>query len=368
MKNLELYIHIPFCKSKCYYCDFCSVVSGKNINNYMDRLVDESVATSRFLNDYSVDTVFIGGGTPTILPSGLLESVYNKIIKNFNHDIMEFTIEANPDTITNDKLSSLRKIGANRLSIGVQSFNDDILKMLNRPHTSIDAVNAIKLAKEYFNNISCDIMIGLPNQNYDDLALTINRLTELGIKHISCYTLQLEDKTVLKQMVDSGKITLPNDEDTADMYQFCYELLQKNGYNRYEISNFAQNGYECKHNLGYWTRENYLGLGASSHSLVDNIRFCNTNNINNYISGAGYQDIQHLSVSEQIEETIMLNLRTKYGIDIANFNRHYDIDFFVRYNNQLRKLKKYLDIANGYVKIKEEYFEISNSIILEFME
>ena len=368
MKDLELYIHIPFCKSKCYYCDFCSTSSTKQVDEYLDALICENNNIYYRLNDYVVKSIFIGGGTPTLIDNLKFNSAISNIISKYNLDIKEFTVEANPDTITEEKLKSLVELGVNRISIGVQTLNDNILKILNRVHDSSDAINAVKLAKKYINNVSIDMMIGLPNQTYEDIEYLIKTFSKLGVEHISCYTLQLEDKTVLKKKVDNKEVLLPSDDETAKMYDFSYRILKEEGYSRYEISNFAKNNKYSKHNYGYWTRANYLGIGVSSHSLIDNYRFSNTNNLVKYINGSEYQNIEKLNITDQILEEIMLNFRTAKGLNIKQFNEKYQINFKNKYQKQLNKLKDYLDIKDDYVSIKEDYFEISNSIIVEFIE
>lgn len=368
MKNLGLYIHIPYCKSKCYYCDFCSVKYIGQADRYMERLTEESRFVSRFLNDFSVDTVFIGGGTPTILPNGMLKKTFCEIVKNFNNDIVEFTVEANPDTVTEEKLTELRETGVNRLSIGIQTLNDKILQALNRPHGSIDAINAIRLAGKYFDNLSADIMLGLPEQSFEDIEYTVNTLIKSNVKHISCYTLQLEEKTVLKKMAEEKKIIIPSDDEAFEMYDYAYKLLKKHGFYRYEISNFALEGYECRHNYAYWTGKDYLGLGAAAHSLIDNTRFNNTDNISRYISKEKYQNITRLTLEELMFEAVMLGFRTASGIDLKAFSEKFHIEFTAKYANQLEKMKNYLNITATKAAIKEEYFEISNAIILEFMD
>ena len=368
MKDLKLYIHIPFCKSKCYYCDFCSTSSKKYISSYLNELINESNDISTRLNDYVVKSIFIGGGTPTILENGQLSDTFYKIIKNFNIDLEEFTVEANPDTITICKLNELKSMGVNRISIGVQTLNDNILKLLNRTHNSAVAIDSIRLCKQYFDNISVDLMIGLPTQTIADIEYVINTICELGVNHISCYTLQIEENTVLKKQIQDGKISVPDDDKTADMYNFAYNLLKKRGFNRYEISNFAKDNKISKHNYGYWTRKNYLGLGVTAYSLIDNIRFNNVSSIKEYIANRRYVDIEKLSIKEQMFEEIMLGFRTKKGINIANFNEKYKTDFIKLYKKQIEKMQNYLKFYDNYLSIKEEFFEVSNSIILEFMD
>lgn len=368
MKDLGLYIHIPFCKSKCYYCDFCSIKGVNKSKEYLDRLVVENDKIASKLQAYKIKTVYVGGGTPSYVDENDLFYAVNSILSRYEKDIKEFTIEINPDSITENKLKTYKKLGVNRVSIGVQTLNDDILKLLNRPHTASEAVSTVKLAKKYFDNVSVDLMIGLPNQRKEDCKLAIETAYSLGVNHISCYTLQLEDNTALKKMVDSGKIILPTDDQTADLYDYCYDTLIKLGYDRYEISNFCLADKVSLHNYAYWDRVNYLGLGASSHSLISNYRFNNTNNISKYINGASYENVEKLNKDDEEFETIMLSLRTKKGIDLIRYEKSYGVNFLEKYKKQLDKLKNYLDITENFVKIKENYYEVSNEIIVEFMD
>lgn len=368
MKDLGLYIHIPFCKGKCYYCDFCSIKGVNKSKEYLDRLVVENDKIASKLQAYKIKTVYVGGGTPSYVDENDLYYAVNSILSRYEKDIKEFTIEINPDSITENKLKTYKKLGVNRVSIGVQTLNDDIIKLLNRPHTASEAVSAVKLAKKYFDNVSVDLMIGLPNQRKEDCKLAIETTYSLGVNHISCYTLQLENNTALKKMVDNGKIMLPSDDQTADLYDYCYDALIKLGYDRYEISNFCLADEVSLHNYAYWDRINYLGLGASSHSLISNYRFNNTNNISKYINGASYENVEKLNKEDEEFETIMLSLRTKKGIDLIRYEKSYGVNFFEKYKKQLDKLKNYLDITENFVKIKENYYEVSNEIIVEFMD
>ncbi len=367
MKDLGLYIHIPFCKSKCYYCDFCMVANTKKEDDYLKRLICENEQIADKLTGYVIKTVYIGGGTPSYVSEEKLCRTVSTILSKYNKDIEEFTIEINPDSISENKLLSYKKMGVNRVSIGVQTLNNDLLKAINRPHTDSDAIESIILAKKYFDNISCDLMIGLPNQTIKDCKSAIETLFSLGVNHISCYTLQLEDNTVLKKMVESGKITLPTDDETADIYEYCCNLLKKLGYDRYEISNFCLGNTFSRHNYSYWDRVDYLGLGASACSLINGYRFGNTNNISKYIVGAEQENVEKLSIEDEEFESIMLSFRTEKGLCLSKFKTLYKTDFTSKYQKQLARLENYLEVKGDYIKIKDEFFEVSNEIIVEFM-
>ena len=368
MKDLELYIHIPFCKSKCYYCDFCSTSSQKYMDEYMSKLVIEAKKISSRLNDYVVKSIFIGGGTPSMLPDGYLLKTVSNIKEYFNLDVKEFTVECNPESISEEKLIELKELVVNRLSIGVQTLNDKILKLLNRIHTKDIAIEKVKLAKKYFSNVSIDMMIGLPNQTNDDISFIIKTFSDIGVKHISCYTLQLEEKTVLKKMVDEKKVVMKTDDEISDMYNYAVKTLSEYGFNRYEISNFQKDNHYSMHNLGYWKRVDYIGLGVSAHSLINNVRFSNTNSLQKYLNGSEYESEAKLSFDDRLFEEIMLGLRLTEGIDIKYINEKYDIDFCKKYEKQLKYLSKFIILSDNNIRIKDKYFEVSNSIIVEFMD
>lgn len=375
MQDLSLYIHIPFCESKCYYCSFVSFKkTKKDKEKYIQYLLKE-IKLNKNKNTI-VKTIFIGGGTPSCLNKGDVNKIIEEIRENFVVDNnAEITIEINPNTFTSEKAQEYKNCGINRLSFGLQSANNKILKEINRIHTKQDFINAIKLAKKYgFNNINADILIGLPNQRLDDVKETLKLLKKLKIKHISCYSLILEENTKLYNLVQDKKLVLPDEDDVVKQYDYVKKFLCKNKIFRYEVSNFAKKGKECLHNLRYWNLDNYLGLGLNSHSKIDNVRFENYEDFTNYYNSLDnnkkpIKNSYDLTLSMQKEEFIMLKLRTTKGINLQEFSDKFNEDLLKIKNKEISFLKK-----SGFIKIKknnlfatDKGFKILNQIILELI-
>lgn len=379
MKNLGLYIHIPFCESKCYYCDF---VSFKKTNEdklkYVHSLINEIEFKTKRLKEYVIDSIFIGGGTPSCMPKGLLLSIFNKLRMSLNiSNDCEITIEANPNTINKDFLSEIKECGVNRISVGLQSSNDKLLKEINRIHTKQDFLNAIDLIEKYgFKNINVDLMIGLPNQTLEDVSDSI-KLVKDKVSHISCYGLILEENTRLYDMVSKNQVSLPSEEDANKMYDLAYKLLKKYGFERYEVSNFAKYGYMCKHNLKYWGREEYIGLGLNASSFLNNERYSNEVNFEKYLrdfndlNNINFEKLNYekISVSDEINELIMLNLRTKFGLDVNMLRSKYNYDILLNKQNQIEKLIKsnLIKIYDNHIIVTNKGYYVLNQIILELM-
>lgn len=353
---MSIYIHIPFCTSICTYCDFCKIIyNEKYISNYLDMLEEE--IKERYKGE-KVKTIFIGGGTPTSLSLDELERLFD-IISIFDvEDIIEYTIESNIESIDEDKLKLMREYGINRISIGVESFDDDTLKVLGRKHNKNDIFNKMELVKKYFDNINIDLIYAA----YDDIDILkrdIDYFLKLDIPHISTYSLIIEDNTVLKI-----KGTRNIDEDLDyEMYKYIENTLEDNNYKHYEISNYAKEGYESKHNLVYWNNDEYYGFGLSSTGYIDNKRIVNTKNLSKYLNGnfKGTEELE--DTSTRIENEIMLGLRKLEGINLNRFRVRYgknieeifDIDELVKDN--------YLIKEDNYLRINKEYMYISNEII-----
>lgn len=366
MRKLGLYVHIPFCKSKCNYCDFYSMSSYELQDGYVDRLKEEIEYYSNQYNDKKVDTIYFGGGTPSSLNVGMLSQIFDKIDSCFSIERnCEITVEANPDTVNNEKIAEWSSF-ASRISVGVQSLNDKALRFAGRLHDSQRAQKAIdELVKKF--SVNADVMLGLPYSGIKSSVNSVKTLISQGIEHISCYGLKIEENTPFSKESPS---LFPSEDDLADEYDAVKEVCKKNGLDMYEVSNFAKVGKECKHNLRYWHREDYLGFGASAHSFCNNQRWYNPSNIREYIksSGGEFRIIDaRLSEQEQIEESIMLSLRTKKGIDVKKFNDEFKTDFFEKYSAVLKKIAPYLDINESFVSIKEQNFYAMNSIIIEFL-
>jgi len=342
-----LYIHIPFCRQKCFYCDFPSGIGSEALQEeYTEALCREIAAQGSSLSGATVDTVYIGGGTPTALPDELLAKILRALWAAFVFAAdVECTVEANPGTVTAEKLQLLRVLGANRLSFGVQSFDDALLRGIGRIHTGQEAVEAIALAKAAgFKNISLDLMYGLPGQALADLEQSVKMALAQRVSHISIYGLQLEEGTAFAAWESQGKLVLPDEALTERMYDYMTEMLPANGYERYEISNFAQKGFASRHNLGYWQDRPYIGIGAAAHSYDKKRRWRNTVDVSAYNRkiAAG----QRVSEAEEVlsrrilmEEFCFLALRTKRGIPAAKFKEKFGCSLWAVYGESIRQLQ-----------------------------
>ena len=336
-----IYVHIPFCVRKCHYCAFNSKVGDSSERaTYVDALIREI----NLRNDNStVETIYFGGGTPTTLELAQLEKIFAAVEKNFNvASGAEITIEANPGTVDENYLRGLRDIGFNRLSLGVQSFNDALLKIIGRIHTSRAAVDTVALAKNFFANVSVDLMYGLPNQTLEDVCDDLERVKALDVAHVSIYGLEVEDGTKFFELARAGKLNLPDENTCADMYDLITETLPALGYHRYEISNFAKKNFESRHNCGYWTGKKYFGFGAGAHSFDGKVRTSNVRDVKTYIERicAG----ENISVVEEIvtrqaamEEFCFLGLRMTDGISARRFEKIFDANIFDVFGGVIEK-------------------------------
>ena len=333
-KNLGIYIHIPFCAGKCYYCDFCSVSRGeKTMPKYHEALTKHLTESSEQLSDFIVDSIYFGGGTPSYYGGKRICELFNTI-KNSARVLKysEVTVECNPDSMNKQDLTLMRKEGVNRLSIGMQSANTDLLKLIGRRHSFKQVENAVNMARsEGFDNISLDLIYGLPSQTRKDWADTLIRALELNPEHISCYGLKLSEGTKMYRDYN-GSPLLPSDDEQADMYLFTVDTLAQYGYPQYEISNFALEGYESRHNLKYWKLDDYMGFGASAHSNIGGVRYSYTSSISRYISGITegvsiLDEYEEISRIEKASEYIMLSMRTRDGISKDEYLDIYMSDF-----------------------------------------
>ena len=327
-----IYIHVPFCKRKCSYCDFYSVTAQNKIPVFINSIIREIFLKKESpFGNITFDTVYFGGGTPSLLSSLQISEILTAVYNNFTvSNDPEITIEANPFTLDNNNLENFRKTGINRISIGCQSFNNDELKLLGRLHNSNQGENAVKLAKEFFDNISIDLIFGLPGQSKETWRKTLNKATALKPDHISTYVLSWSDRTPMGRLIETGRLEKPETETIAEMYLMTSSMLKSAGYIHYEISNFAQPGMESKHNTGYWNGEPYLGFGPSAHSFSGSMREWNASNIDEYVSMISHgekpvQDCEELSENDRLLERIALGLRTVKGIPLSIIKNSLDI-------------------------------------------
>lgn len=318
MKTLGLYIHIPFCKSKCRYCDFCSFPhpTEESIDGYLDALIEEiRRAGASAVGKMAVDTVYFGGGTPTLLTLPRWERLVSAVRQSFCIvSGAEITAECNPATADLETLCALRSLGLNRLSIGAQSMNNSELKLLGRLHRAEDVLRTLSQAREAgFDNLSADVMFGIPSGTRESLEYTLKTLLALSPEHLSVYGLQIEEGTYFARHPE--ELALPDEETERAMYMDTVKLLADHGMKRYEISNFAKNGFESRHNLKYWHREDYLGLGLAAHSCIGDIRFSNTEELSAYLAGNTEQERQQISKNDILCERVMLGMRLDEGVD-----------------------------------------------------
>ena len=369
MMNKSIYIHIPFCDSKCAYCDF---VSGKYNEATIKAYIEELKSEIELRQDKTctISTIFIGGGTPSSIDARYIAELIEKVNQCFNVEKhAEITIEANPCSVSDTKLKIYKQIGINRISFGVQSLNNKILKIIGRRHNKKQALTAIQLAKQNgFNNINADILLGLPKQKYKHIKYAIKTLIKLGITHISCYMLINEEGTPLTKQLQSGKIKGLSDDKCVDFYNRVYKLLSKNNFNRYEVSNFSKAGYECNHNITYWNADEYYGFGVSAHSYIDNVRSENTSNIKKYLNKEYKESFYTLTNTEKIEEKLMLGLRQTKGVCITSL-KQMGFDILKEKESEIKKLLDggYIIVENDFIKISPKYFGVGDTITLKLL-
>ena len=348
--NLSIYIHIPFCNSKCEYCAFNSMVANSSDKKrYFNDLVAEIKLQSQIYSGYySVASIYIGGGTPSSMDYYYIRDLLQILYKNFAvKNTVEITIEINPNTIDKNKIREYILAGVNRFSIGLQTTNPKLLKEMGRTHTVEDYEKAVNMIREFgIKNISTDIIIGYPKQKVSQVKDTINYLLKLGIPHISVYMLQVEQDTKLKVLVDNGSVGVPNDDTVIEMYNLVSNTLMTNGYNRYELSNFAKPNYESYHNKVYWKRKDYLGIGLSAHSYISGRRFANTDNIVEYAEKLEVKkqipitSIKSLTEQEKKEEFVMLSLRTSEGMNLEAYKEEFGENFLSKKKDTVARLIK----------------------------
>lgn len=377
MSRWELYIHIPFCRQKCLYCDFASWAGRDDLMSAYVNAVKHDIETraaSLRRENGPAATIYIGGGTPTALPRDLLLTLVQSAIDTSGMP-GEFTVEVNPGTADEETLRQLRQCGVNRLSFGVQSFNNRLLRVIGRIHTAEEAEKAIRTAeKSGFSNVSLDLMYGLPGQNLDDLKSSVNRALSLPVTHISIYGLQVEEGTPFYRMYEEGKLALPDDDVTEAMYDYMTEELPRRGFRRYEISNFARPGFESRHNLGYWQDVPYLGVGAAAHSYLDGKRTENRRDPADYIRAVEAGEPVCFSEEESsrdiaMEEFAFLALRTASGIDESRFTTKFGCSIDAVYGDVIAPLVRdgLLRRENGHIALTRYGAKYGNLIFEKFI-
>lgn len=381
MKELELYLHIPFCVKKCNYCDFLSAPAEEETRAaYVDALLEE-IRGFEDPEDYEVVTVFFGGGTPSILPGQEIFRIMEALREKFSfRKGAEITLEANPGTVDKEKLSCYKKAGINRLSFGLQSADAEELKKLGRIHTWEKFLESFQLAREAgFSNINVDLMSALPGQTKESWEKTLRQVLALQPEHISAYSLIIEEGTPFYQLYekdverrDAGEEPelLPSEEEERAMYEATGRILKEQGYLHYEISNYAKPGRECRHNLGYWQRRDYLGFGLGASTLLNPVRYKNTEDLEAYLGGDfSKKEFFVLTKDNQIEETMFLGLRVLDGVSKEKFREQFSCELRVVYRKELEKLEQegLLEEEGDFVRLTSRGIDLSNPVLAEFL-
>lgn len=375
MKEIGIYIHIPFCIKKCEYCDFVSYCNKKEyVPQYINALKKE--IKNNINKEYKITTIYIGGGTPSSIEENYIADIIETIKLNMNdEDLKDFenievTIEVNPGTVNKEKLQVYKKIGINRLSIGLQETHDELLKSIGRIHTYEEFIKTYKLARKIgFNNINVDLMIALPNQTIQDIKENLEKITKLNPEHISVYSLILEEGTPFYNKYNENKIKLPDEELERNMYWYVKNTLENNGYMHYEISNFSKKGFESKHNMNCWNQEEYLGFGVAAHSYNNRIRYSNTNSIEEYIKESNKIIHEEQTLEDMQKEYMLLGLRKIEGINIQKFKNKFAQNPIFIFKEQLNKLvdEELIIVDGNEIKLTNKGLDLANIVWEEFV-
>lgn len=371
--KISLYIHIPFCVRKCLYCDFPSFSGMESVfDDYVRMLCREIDETYSDYRGMEVKSIFVGGGTPSVLPPALLGRISDKIFSRFDVDSKaEITIEANPGTLDAKKLAEMKSMYFNRLSMGLQAWQDRLLKKLGRIHTADEfETNFLQARDAGFKNINVDIMFALPAQSLDDWQETLEKVMKLRPEHISAYSLIIEEGTPFFDMFDRGELKETDEDTDRKMYYLAKEMLSDKGYKQYEISNFAKEGFECYHNKVYWRTEEYQGFGLGAHSYSDGVRFHNTYDMKEYLRGEGLRlDKEFLSIEEKQEEFMFMGLRMNEGVSEAEFLRRFGVSMDSVYGDEIKELisEELLVKKDGRLSLTDRGVDISNSVFEKFI-
>lgn len=376
MDKISLYIHIPFCAQKCLYCDFPSFARKDHLRKaYIEALNKEIISLREKNNNLEINTIFIGGGTPSVLEADELECLLKEVAKlNMAKDI-EYSMECNPGNLTEEKLEVMKKYGVNRISMGLQAKQDNLLKGLGRIHNYKTFKENFSLAKKVgFNNINVDLMFGLPNQSLNEWEETLREIISLEPAHISAYSLIIEEGTAFYNLYENDKLKLPTEEEERKMYHLAKKILEENGFNQYEISNYAKEGKECRHNLAYWNMDNWIGVGSAAASYINGKRIKNISSVEKYINsikdkGEAVEEIINNSKNDNMEEFMFMGLRKINGIDENEFKNRFSMNINYVYGEILNKYigEGLLIRESGRIFLSEKGIEISNVIMADFL-
>jgi oxygen-independent coproporphyrinogen-3 oxidase len=372
LKNSALYIHIPFCDHKCIYCDFYSIITSDNISAFLNSLKKEiEYFSGLYSEERTFSSIFFGGGTPSLMQPDYILEILNHLKKNFNVDIdAEVTMETNPGTVDKAKLKKFKEAGINRISIGIQSFDEGELKFLTRIHDKQTAIQTVYNAAEVgFENISVDLIFNLPNQTKEKWIKNLETAIQLPIKHLSAYSLILEKGTILNKLVLDKKVTMQDDDCDADLYETTIDFLLSKGFYQYEVSNFTKSGYECLHNNTYWRYRDYLSFGTSSHSFIAGKRWWNYSSLKKYISeielnNNAIMNSEIISNEQMHDEYVMLALRSS-GLDIDDYKKKFSDDWIKKNNSyfELLKNEQHLSIENNWIRLTSKGYAVCDEIL-----
>ncbi|ELC8386279.1 TPA: radical SAM family heme chaperone HemW [Clostridium perfringens] len=376
MDKISLYIHIPFCAQKCLYCDFPSFARKDHLRKaYIEALNKEIISLREKHNNLEINTIFIGGGTPSVLEADELECLLKEVAKLNMAKYIEYSMECNPGNLTEEKLEVMKKYGVNRISMGLQAKQDNLLKGLGRIHNYKTFKENFLLAKKVgFNNINVDLMFGLPNQRLNEWEETLREIISLEPAHISAYSLIIEEGTAFYNLYENDKLKLPTEEEERKMYHLAKKILEENGFNQYEISNYAKERKECRHNLAYWNMDNWIGVGSAAASYINGKRIKNISSVEEYINsinekGEAVEEIINNSKNDNMEEFMFMGLRKINGIDENEFKKRFSMNINDVYGEILNK---YIDEGllireSGRIFLSEKGIEISNVIMADFL-
>ena len=374
-KHIGIYIHIPFCKQKCYYCDFVSYCNKDNLIEKYIQAVKKEIQLQEIIKE--IDTIYIGGGTPSYIEAKYIKEILEEIkTKNISKEA-EITIEVNPGTITLDKLQEYKNCGINRLSIGLQSTQNNLLKTIGRIHNFEEFLETYKMARKVgFKNINVDLILGLPNQKISDLKESLEKVLELKPEHISVYSLIVEENTPIADKIEKNELILPEEETERNMYWYVKNTLELNGFHHYEISNFAKKGFESKHNLNCWEQQEYIGIGTSAHSYVENVRYSNTENLEKYIDNIEQGTPENNKIIHEVQnendkkkEFMLLGLRKIDGIKISEFKKAFGDNPIYLFRNELKKLsdEELIEIYDDIIRLTNKGIDLANLVWEEFI-
>ena len=369
--HLGIYVHIPFCVRKCAYCDFASYANRmEDMPRYVEALCAEIRARAKETGRLTADTVFFGGGTPSLLSPELFEKIVRTLRESYDFaPDTEFTVESNPGTLTKELADTMVRCGVNRLSMGMQCAQKHLLQNLGRIHDMQAVKSAVQIAREAgVGRLNLDLMLGLPGQTKSDMAQTLREALALSPDHISCYALIVEEGTPLCRDIENGKYTLPGDELDRDMYELCRETLLKGGFHQYEISNFALEGSECRHNVNCWQYQPYLGFGCAAHGFLHGMRRANTPSLDAYLQGAAPK-MERISKEDAMFEYVMLGLRLTRGIEEARFLQEFGLSLWKKYGDRLQKAVDdgRLCRKSGFVYLTRHGMDVMNSVLVALL-